>query len=101
MASHKPNVVYGRQYNLQIMYYTYVLKSQKDQKLYIGYTTDLKSRYLQHQRGEVKSTKYRRPLDLIFYEAFKNRKDATRREKYFKTEKGKSSLKQMVRFSKE
>lgn len=81
------------------MYYTYVLKSQKDKKLYIGYTTNLKNRFTQHQRGEVESTKHRRPLSLIFYEAFGDKKDAQRREKYFKTEKGKSSLKQMIRFS--
>jgi putative endonuclease len=78
-----------------------VLKSQKDKKLYIGYTTDLKNRFTQHQGGEVESTRYRRPLNLIFYEAFVDKKDAQRREKYFKTEKGKSSLKQMIRFSRE
>ena len=74
------------------MYDTYILKSQKDKKLYIGYTADLKNRFAQHQRGEVESTQYRRPLELIFYEVFKDKKDAQRREKYFKTEKGKSSL---------
>jgi len=84
-----------------IMYYTYVLKSLKDNKFYIGYSSDLKNRFAQHQRGEVKSTKPRRPLELIFYEAFRDKKDAMRREKYFKTDKGKSSLKQMIRFSKE
>jgi len=81
------------------MYYTYVLKSQKDKRLYIGYSSDLRNRLNKHNNGEVESTKHRRPLELIFYEAFKNKKDAQRREKYFKTDKGKSSLKQMVRFS--
>jgi len=82
------------------MYYAYVLKSRKDNKLYIGYSSDLKNRFKEHTNGEVVSTKHRRPLDLIFYEAFKDQKDALRREKYFKTEKGKSSLKQIMRFSK-
>jgi len=76
-----------------------VLKSQKDKRLYIGYSSDLRNRLNKHNNGEVESTKHRRPLELIFYEAFKNKKDAQRREKYFKTDKGKSSLKQMVRFS--
>jgi len=101
MASHKPNAVYGRHQIQIIMYYTYVLKSQRDKKFYIGYSADLKNRFKQHQNGEVKSTKYRRPLELIFYEAFKNQQDALRRERYFKTEKGKSSLKQIIRFSKD
>jgi putative endonuclease len=101
MASRKPHVVYGRPESYSFMFYTYVLKSQKDKKLYIGYSSDLKIRFAQHRRGEVESTKHRRPLNLIFYEAFQNEKDAQRRERYFKTDKGKSSLKQMIRFSEE
>ena len=81
------------------MYFTYILKSKKDNKLYVGYTNNLKSRFEKHQKGEVLSTKPRRPFELIFYEAFKDRLDAKRREKYFKTTKGKSSLKQIIRNS--
>jgi len=86
---------------IRFMYYTYVLKSQRDEKLYIGYSVNLQKRFLEHRKGKVESTKYRRPLELIFYEAFKERKDAMRRERYFKTEKGKSSLQQIIRFSRE
>jgi len=81
------------------MYYVYVLKSRLDEKLYIGYTTDLKERFKRHQNGEVVSTKSRRPLDLIFYEAYKSKEDAERRERYFKTAKGKSSLRIMLKDS--
>lgn len=81
------------------MYYLYVLKSRIDGMLYIGYTSDLKARFRKHQDGEVKSTKPRRPLELIFYEAFKHKFDAKRRERYFKTTKGKSTLRQMLRES--
>jgi len=82
-----------------LMYYVYVLKSRLDEKLYIGYTTDLKERFKRHQNGEVVSTKSRRPLDLIFYEAYKSKEDAERRERYFKTAKGKSSLRIMLKDS--
>jgi len=51
----------------------------------------------QHSNGEVVSTKARRPLDLIFYEAYLNEKDAVRREDYFKTTKGKRTLKLMLK----
>jgi putative endonuclease len=81
------------------MYYTYVLKSLKDLLLYIGSTDNLKRRFKEHSNGEVQSTKYRRPLKLIFYEAFSNREDAICREKYFKTTKGKTTLKIMLRES--
>ncbi len=49
--------------------------------------------------GEVTSTKSRRPLELMFYEGYKSMEDAKRRERYFKTAKGKSSLNMMLRNS--
>ena len=74
------------------MHYVYVLHSQKDGKLYTGYTKDLKQRFEQHQKGMVSSTKDRKPLKLIYYEACLNQSDATKREKYLKTYKGKMFL---------
>ncbi|MFH1522575.1 MAG: GIY-YIG nuclease family protein [Patescibacteria group bacterium] len=62
------------------MYYLYLLRSLKDKKFYIGYTSDLKIRYKQHNKGEVKSTKHRRPLALIYYEAYSSGRLAERRE---------------------
>jgi len=82
-----------------IMYYVYIFRSQKDKKLYIGFTSNLKKRIRKHQAGEVTSTKTRRPLRLIFYEAFLVKQDALRRERYFKTQKEKASLKQIIRNS--
>ncbi|MEA3499604.1 MAG: GIY-YIG nuclease family protein [Candidatus Marinimicrobia bacterium] len=66
-------------------FYTYVLLSEKDNKLYYGYTKNLKLRIEQHNNGEVRSTKYRRPLKLIYFEGCLNKNDALKREKYFKT----------------
>jgi putative endonuclease len=74
-------------------YYTYILKSEKDGKNYAGYTQDLNLRFEQHQNGKVESTKYRRPLKLIYFEACLNQQDALKREKYFKTHYGKMFLK--------
>ena len=81
------------------MYYVYILKSGLDEHLYIGYTTDLRKRIRHHQNGEVPSTKFRLPFELIFYEAYKSMADAKRKEKYLKTSKGKSSLHLMLRDS--
>ena len=77
-------------------FYVYVLLL-KDKKLYIGFTSDLKNRIELHQKGNVDSTRPRLPLKLIFYEAYKNKYDALRREKYLKTSKGKNTLKAMLR----
>lgn len=62
------------------MFYVYVLKSGKDGQTYIGSTPDLKRRLVEHQTGKVISTKPRRPLELIYYEAYKIEKDARLRE---------------------
>jgi putative endonuclease len=83
----------------KLMHYTYVLKSLKDSLLYIGSTDNLKRRFTEHSEGRVRSTKCRKPLKLIFYEAFSNKEDSVRREKYFKTTKGKTTLKIMLRES--
>ena len=78
-------------------YYIYVLKSQKDKNLYVGYTEDLKSRFEQHSKGQVISTKQRRPLELIYSEACLNKHDAMHREKYLKTSWGKQFLKNRLK----
>lgn len=97
-TNHKPYKIYGQTSRIK-MYYVYILQSLKDKKFYIGYSENLKRRFAEHQNGEVQSTKPRRPFELIFYEAYKNMADAKRREKYFKTNKGKSSLRMMLKDS--
>ena len=75
------------------MYYTYVLKSVIDDKLYIGWTNDLKQRIAKHSNGYVKVTASRRPLKLVYYEACTSKEKAIAREKYFKTGFGRRFLK--------
>ena len=79
------------------MYYVYVLKSEKDEDMYVGYTADLGERIAIHNAGKVKSTQARRPLKLIYYEACLNQKDALRREKYLKTAYGKRYIKSRLK----
>lgn len=78
------------------MYYTYVLLSKKDSKLYIGYTPDLRLRLQKHNNGFVVSTKNRRPMELIYYEACLDKQKAIEREKYFKTGFGRRFLKNRI-----
>jgi len=74
-------------------YYVYVLLSEKDENFYTEYTSDLKQRLEQHNSGKVTSTKLRMPLTLIYFEGCVNQQDATKREKYLKSGKGKIYLK--------
>jgi putative endonuclease len=79
------------------MYYIYVLQSLKDKNFYVGYTSDLKKRIIEHNKGLVHSTKNRRPLKLVYYEACINQQDAIHREKYLKTSWGKRYFKQRIK----
>lgn len=66
------------------MFYVYTIKSKKDKKLYTGFTSDLKRRMIEHNSGNSKSTKSRVSFDLVYYETYKSKKDATRRERMLK-----------------
>ncbi|MBI4686414.1 MAG: GIY-YIG nuclease family protein [Nitrospirae bacterium] len=79
------------------MYYIYVLKSEMDSNLYVGYSNNLKARIDLHNKGRVTSTKNRRPLKLIYYEACHNQNDALKREKYLKTTYGKRYIKNRLK----
>lgn len=78
-------------------WYVYVLQSQRDGQFYMGSTNNLKRRLLQHQRGENISTAKRLPIELMYFEGHRSKDNALRREKYFKTTKGKVTLRQMLK----
>lgn len=67
------------------MHYTYVLFSGTDGKFYMGTTGDLRKRLQLHSAGRVRSTAYRRPLKLVYYQACLSADDAYRREWYPKS----------------
>lgn len=76
------------------MWYAYVLESLKNRRLYIGVTGDLRRRFSEHnskQGGHY--TKRNAPYKLIFYEAYIEKEDATRAEKFFKSGYGREILK--------
>lgn len=79
------------------MFFVYVLYSFKDKKFYIGYTEDLEKRVSKHLLGEVDTTKSRLPLQLIYYEAYVNKKDAKEREKFLKGGSGHKYLNKQLR----
>jgi len=74
-------------------FFVYILFSELDRKLYIGYTADINARTKQHFDGKVASTAPRRPLKLIYYEAHLSQREVLKRERYFKTTLGKRTLK--------
>ena len=77
-------------------YYTYVLKSVKDNKLYIGWTDDIKKRFTDHNDGKCEATKKRIPLKIVYFEACLVKKKAIDREKILKTGFGRKYLKNRI-----
>ena len=78
--------------SMESNYFVYVLRSKKDRRRYIGYTSNLDRRLREHQAGLVTSTRNRRPLELIYSETFSDKKIAQAREHFFKTGKGRQFL---------
>jgi putative endonuclease len=82
-----------------IMYYVYVLQSEKTGQLYVGSTKDLRKRFSQHNLGQSTWTKRAIPWKLIYYEACLVKEDAQARERYFKSGPGRQALtKRLKRF---
>lgn len=78
---------------LDNFYFVYVLRSEKDNNFYTGYSENLHKRIEKHDTGRVESTIYRGPFKLVYYEACLNKKDALKRERYLKTAWGKRYIK--------
>jgi len=74
------------------MFYVYLLQSQNNNDIYIGFSENLKQRVIQHNTGRVPSTKPNRPWKLVYYEAYSNKSDARKRELNLKQHKPKSDL---------
>ena len=79
------------------VFYTYVLRSDADSGLYIGYSSDLRKRIAQHKRGAALATSYRGPWKLIYYEAYLDQADAIGREKFLKSGSGRNFLKRQLK----
>jgi putative endonuclease len=73
------------------MYYAYILQSERHPKrLYVGFSSDLKTRISDHNDGKNVSTRTGRPWKLVFYAAFQEKAEALAFEAYLKTSSGKA-----------
>ena len=73
-----------------------MLRSLKDNKLYVGRSDDVITRLNQHNDGCVASTAGRKPFELVYYEACLRKVDAIEREKQLKTGFGRAYLKRRI-----
>jgi putative endonuclease len=78
------------------VHYVYVLRSLRDGNLYTSHTTDLRRRVVDHTTGKAPSTRHRRPLHLIYYQAYLLPKDTRARELFLKSGSGKCYIRKQM-----
>ena len=78
------------------MFFTYILKSEKNNAFYIGSCQNLKIRINLHNKGLVKSTKRSKPWLLYYYESYSTLKEARKREKQIKSWKKRQPIENLV-----
>lgn len=77
----------------KIMFFVYVLKSHKNSKRYIGYTSKTpEERLKEHNSGTNKFTSNNGPFSIIYTEVYKTKIEAIKREKFLKSGKGREFL---------
>ena len=75
------------------MFYVCVLYSNRFNKIYIGYTSDLQQRLKSHNELGTKGWTLKfRPWEIIYTEKFANKSDAMKREKELKTATGRKFI---------
>ena len=75
-----------------LMFHVYVLRSRKTGRRYIGSCENLEDRLCRHNSGNSKATRYGIPWALMHSESFSNRAEAVRKERYYKTGRGRDEL---------
>ena len=80
------------------MYTVYVLRSSKNQKRYVGFTSkNLSQRLDWHRWGLTSWTRQNGPFDLVYSEKFEDKDKAQHRERFFKTGNGRKTLDSLLR----
>ncbi len=79
------------------MCWTYILRSEKNGRYYIGAAKDVEIREAQHNSGKVRSTKHLRPWKVVYRESFSNFVEARRRETYLKSQKSRKAIEGLLK----
>ena len=77
-------------------FFVYAIVSEKDNRIYVGFSSDFEKRLKEHNAGKTKSTKGFRPWKLLYKEVIKGRIEARKKEKYYKSGIGKEFLKSLL-----
>lgn len=78
-------------------YSVYIISSRTGKTQYIGHTNNLQRRLFEHRNGLSRWTKSFKDWELLYHEKFKSRSEAMKREKFFKTGKGREEIEKLTR----
>ena len=78
------------------MYFVYVLTSLEFNYLYVGITKEIDNRFIRHNTGRERTTRFYKPFKLLFIISTENRPEARLLEIYFKSGVGKEFLKNLT-----
>lgn len=78
------------------MWMVYILQSKINHKYYVGCTSDIERRLLEHNSGYNKSTSNNIPYELIYFEEYENQQEAFSREKKIKSYKFGNAFKKLI-----
>jgi putative endonuclease len=77
-------------------FFVYALVSDKDRRIYVGFSSNLEKRIIEHNSGKTKSTKGYLPWKLLYFVEVSDRALARQKEKYYKSGIGKEFLKSLL-----
>ena len=86
----------SREWYTQNIMYVYILKSRSRDWHYVGFSSSIETRFLQHNNGLVRSTKFYKPFNLEFVQVVDNRKEARVLEKFLKVSFNKEALIEII-----
>ena len=79
-------------------YKVYILKSLNFNRYYIGHSSDVEKRLLEHNLGKVRSTKAYKPWKIIYFEVKSSKKDAYKREMQIKAFKHGKAFEKLIKW---
>ena len=80
----------------QIMFVVYILKSELQDRYYVGFSRSVAARLLQHNKGANKSTRPYRPWKIVYTELFPAKREAWLRERQIKSYKGGEAFRKLI-----
>jgi putative endonuclease len=80
-----------------MMFYTYIIQSQKDSSFYIGHTSDIHKRLEYHNQGLSRYTSQKTPWELVYYESYQTKQEANAREYFLKRQKNRPFYERLIK----